>query len=110
MVNVTRYGNLGVFVGCLITLSGSMSSGRLHAQESAPRPAIPSPPALAPEDRPLAITLPAALQLANVRAVDVNVAAERIRVAEAALEQANVLWLPTVTLGGDYYRHDGRNQ
>jgi hypothetical protein len=21
-----------------------------------------------------------------------------------------VLWLPTITVGGDYYRHDGRNQ
>jgi outer membrane protein TolC len=107
-MQVTRSGKLGRFF--LIGVIASLAFGRVHGQDSAPRPTIPGPPALAPEERPLAITLPAALQLANVRAVDVNAAAERIHVAEAALEQANVLWLPTVTVGGDYYRHDGRNQ
>jgi outer membrane protein TolC len=37
-------------------------------------------------------------------------AAERIQVATAALERANVLWLPTVYLGVDYFRHDGQIQ
>jgi outer membrane protein TolC len=60
--------------------------------------------------RPLPINLPTALQLANANALDVNAAAERVRVAAAHLEQARVLWLPTVTLGGDYNRHDGRIQ
>ncbi len=73
-------------------------------------PALPPLAAVAPGDRPLPINLPAALQLANVRAVDVTAAAERIQVAAAVLEQAEVLWLPTVTVGGDYNRHDGRNQ
>jgi outer membrane protein TolC len=74
-------------------------------------PAAPfTPPAVAPEGRPLPINLPTALRLANVRAVDVAAAAERVRVAAAVLEQADVLWLPTVTVGGDYNRHDGRNQ
>jgi outer membrane protein TolC len=68
------------------------------------------PPTPQANDRPLPINLPAALQLANVRAVDVAAAAERIRVAAAVLEQAQVLWLPTVTVGGDYNRHDGHNQ
>jgi hypothetical protein len=54
--------------------------------------------------------LPAALQLANVRAIDVAAASERVRIAAAVLEQAQVLWLPTITLGGDYNRHDGRTQ
>src|SRR5581483_5654684 len=27
-----------------------------------------------------------------------------------ALERAEVLWLPTITVGGDYARHDGRQQ
>jgi outer membrane protein TolC len=73
-------------------------------------PAPLAQPPLAPSDRPLPINLPTALQLANVRAVDVAAAAERVRIAAAMLEQANVLWLPTVTLGGDYGRHDGRIQ
>jgi MFS family permease len=48
--------------------------------------------------------------LANARAVDVAAAAERIRVAAAVLEQARALWLPTITVGGDYNRHDGKVQ
>ena len=27
-----------------------------------------------------------------------------------ALEQARALWLPTITVGGDYNRHDGKIQ
>ncbi len=79
------------------------------ASEPAP-PTLPAVPASQPTDRPLPINLPTALQLANVRALDVQVAAERTKVAAAALESAEVLWLPTITLGGDYNRHDGRNQ
>src|SRR6516165_5179998 len=67
-------------------------------------------PAPDPGLRPLPIDLPSALRLANVRAIDVLAAAERVRVAEAQLEQARVLWLPTVTAGMDYNRHDGRIQ
>ena len=48
-------------------------------------PAVPSPQA---DDRPLPINLPTAMRLANVRAVDVAAAAERIQVAAAVLEHA----------------------
>jgi outer membrane protein TolC len=58
----------------------------------------------------LPISLPAALKLGNVRAVDIAAAAARLDAAAAQLEQAHVLWLPTITFGGDYNRHDGRNQ
>jgi outer membrane protein TolC len=58
----------------------------------------------------LPINLPAALQLADVQAVDVVAAGQRIQAAAAVLEQAQVLWLPTITVGGDYNRHDGRQQ
>jgi outer membrane protein TolC len=47
------------------------------------------------------------MQLANVRAVDVAAAAERIKVAVAVLEQARVLWLPSITFGVDYLYHAG---
>jgi outer membrane protein TolC len=67
-------------------------------------------PAVAPGDRPLPINLPTALQLANVRPIDVAVASQRIQAAAAELEQARVLWLPTVYLGTDYFRHDGQIQ
>jgi outer membrane protein TolC len=50
------------------------------------------------------------LQLANVRPIDIALASERIRLAAAQLERAQVLWLPTVYLGVDYFRHDGQIQ
>ena len=77
------------------------------APTSADVPDLPFVPALQPDDRPLPINLPSALQLANVRAVDVAAAAERMRVSAAVLEQAQVLWLPTVTFGADYLYHAG---
>jgi outer membrane protein TolC len=73
--------------------------------------ALTSAPAQeAPAVRPLPINLPTALQLAGVRPIDIEVAAERIRTASAQLDRANVLWLPTVYVGGDYFRHDGQIQ
>jgi outer membrane protein TolC len=65
---------------------------------------------LAAGDRPLPINLATALQLANARPLDVAVAQERVRVAAAQLDRARVLWLPTLQLGPDYYRHDGKIQ
>jgi hypothetical protein len=58
----------------------------------------------------LPINLPTALQLAGVRPIDIALASERIRLAVAQLERAQVLWLPTVLLGVDYFRHDGQIQ
>jgi outer membrane protein TolC len=72
-----------------------------------------SPLAFAPIeacDRPLPINLPTALKLANANPLDIGIAAERIRVATAQLDRASVLWLPTIFLGADYFRHDGRVQ
>jgi outer membrane protein TolC len=55
----------------------------------------------------LAITLSAALQLANARPLDIQLAQQRVAIAAAQLQRAEVLWLPTIYLGGDYARHDG---
>jgi outer membrane protein TolC len=73
-------------------------------------PKLPANPPVPVDDKPMPISLPVALKLGDARAVDVAAAAERIRIAAAVLEQAEVLWLPSVTLGGDYYRHDGKQQ
>ena len=108
------------YVRCLVLVAFTallLLDSRTRGQELAP-PARSSPTPNAPADstnlygdeRALPINLATALQLADVRAVDVAAAAERVRVAAAVLEQAQVLWLPTVTVGGDYSRHDGRNQ
>jgi outer membrane protein TolC len=69
---------------------------------------VATPPARQePADKPLPINLPTALRLANVTPIDIAVAVQRIRLAAAELERAQVLWLPTLYLGVDYYRHDG---
>jgi outer membrane protein TolC len=68
------------------------------------------PPEPGPTDRPMPINLATALQLANARPLDIAVAQERVSAAAAQLDRANVLWLPTIQAGGDYFRHDGRIQ
>jgi outer membrane protein TolC len=71
--------------------------------------ALPPPSASLLEGvrKPLPINLPTALRLANVQAIDVQVAAEKIRLAAAQLQQARVLWVPTMLMGTEYFRHDG---
>jgi outer membrane protein TolC len=71
------------------------------------RVALPAP---AGDDCPLPINLPTALHLAGVRPLDIDLASERIRVALALEDRARVLWLPTILLGMDYFRHDGQIQ
>ncbi len=63
-----------------------------------------------PSDRQLPINLATALRLADGRPLVIAAAQASLRVALARLDQANVLWLPTVYLGGSYYRHDGGAQ
>jgi outer membrane protein TolC len=122
-----------LLLGALGAIGPGLTGSTARAQEQLPRPAPlkapadgPPPPAeefvapplrvqvapdpAAPCDKPLPINLPTALQLANVRPIDVAVAAQRIQVAAAQLEQARVSWLPTIYLGTDYFRHDGQIQ
>jgi outer membrane protein TolC len=66
--------------------------------------------ALAGVGKPLPINLPTALRLGDARAIDVQVASEKIRLATAQLQQARLLWVPTMLMGGEYFRHDGNIQ
>jgi outer membrane protein TolC len=70
-------------------------------------PELPAVPASQPDDRPLPINLPTAMQLAHLRNVDIAAAAERVQVAAAILEQARAQWLPSITLGADFSAHAG---
>jgi len=63
-----------------------------------------------PCERPLAINLATALRLADGRPLVIAAAQASLRVALARLAEAEVLWLPTIYLGGGYYRHDGAGQ
>lgn len=80
--------------------SFGVQPGTVQLQTPAPEAELPVLP----------INLPTALQLANTQPIDVQLALERVRGASAALFQARALWLPTVTVGGDYQRHDGEIQ
>src|SRR5262249_11745502 len=93
------------FWGTVMVLMGAF--GLAFAQEGKP---TAQPVAAAPADKPLPINLATALQLASARSVDVAVAAERVRLAAAQYERAQVLWLPSIQFGVDYFRHDGRLQ
>src|SRR5262249_44719188 len=53
------------------------------------------------------INLATALQLSDARPLIVAAAQAGVWVAEAQLARARVLWVPTLTLGFDYIRHDG---
>ncbi|OAI46954.1 hypothetical protein AYO44_01895 [Planctomycetaceae bacterium SCGC AG-212-F19] len=82
----------------------------------APDRAAPAMPVATPQAAPLPgictlpINLPTALQLANVKNLDVALASERIRLALAQENRLRTLWLPTIFLGGDYARQDGQIQ
>lgn len=76
---------------------------------AAPLPAqAPAPPG--PASAVLSINLPTALHLAGARPLDIALASQRLRAAHAQYQRSRVLWLPTVSLGGDYFRHDGQIQ
>ncbi len=62
---------------------------------------------LEPDDLGFPINLATALRLSDARPLIVAAAQASVWVAEAQLTHAKVLWVPTLTLGGDYIRHDG---
>jgi outer membrane protein TolC len=77
-----------------------------------PRKAGEGLPAAPPEAdrRVLPINLATALGLAGSNAIDIALAAERVQAGVATLELARAYWLPTVTMGPAYDRHDGAHQ
>lgn len=64
-------------------------------------------PPLEAGDLRFPINLAAALKLADARPVIVAAAQARAWVAEAELQKAKVLWVPTLNWGAAYVRHDG---
>ena len=66
----------------------------------------------APDDsrHAVPINLPAALQLAGVRPLDIAAATLEVKQGLAVLLQAKVLWIPNLNAGVDYFRHDGVQQ
>lgn len=56
------------------------------------------------------IDLPAVLLLAGGQNLDVHLAAERITEAKARLTGAEWMWLPSISIGASYTRHEGEIQ
>jgi outer membrane protein TolC len=65
----------------------------------------PAPPA--ETVRPLPINLATALRLADARPLIIEAARAAVETEYGLYQQARVLWLPTISLGADYQRHDG---
>jgi len=82
----------------------------VHCDSINAGPPLPTPQPVGPEAKPFPITLATALKLADANPLDVALAEARLRIACAQLDRANVLWLPTLNVGVDYFRHDGRIQ
>jgi outer membrane protein TolC len=60
--------------------------------------------------RPLPINLATAMSLAGAAPLDIAIAQKRTEAAAADLDRADLLWLPNLSVGGDYFRHDGQLQ
>lgn len=69
-----------------------------------PAPLVPSTVGKHPID------LETALRLANSQNPTIGRAMAQVRRAQAQQDQADVLWLPNLTGGGTYIRHDGQTQ
>ena len=78
--------------------------------EEKPPPPKPLPSAEEPIPDQLPIDLPTALRLAGANHLQIALAGERVRQAQARLEGAKALWLPTLDAGVGYNRHEGQIQ
>ncbi len=129
---------LGLGAVCLLAASVSGVQGVLAAQQPAssgelgPQPAhVPGPPRVLlgrptysdstgtpqlslvqpePTDKAMPINLATALRLAGARPLVIAGAQAAVQADAARLQQAQVLWLPTVYLGAAYARFDGATQ
>lgn len=75
----------------------------------------PQPPAIQPAlpavtDTTLPINLATALYLSNARSPFIAYAQASVEEAAARLRGSEVLWLPNLNVGTDFYRHDGLDQ
>ncbi|HVX12145.1 MAG TPA: hypothetical protein VHC22_13270 [Pirellulales bacterium] len=60
-----------------------------------------------PADLRFPINLATALRLADARPIVVSLIGTNVWTAEADLQKAKVLWVPTINFAADYVRHDG---
>jgi len=92
-----RYGTV-VFLGVCLCVPAFGQDARTVASPSAGEP--PN----------LQLHLIEVLRLGQASPLELQRAAEQVRLAEAQLRRAQVQWYPTIYFGSDYYRHDGQIQ
>ena len=83
---------------------------RLPAVSENPQPPPIQPAEPAESDQTLPINLATALYLSNARPLVIAFAQASVEEAAARLQGAQVLWLPNLNVGTDYYRHEGTDQ
>jgi len=71
---------------------------------------LPAPTPEATSQQPYPIDLPTALALAGANNLQIAFAGERVRQAAAQMDQADVLWVPSLNAGLVYNNHAGRIQ
>jgi outer membrane protein TolC len=91
----------------LTPLASAQTAAPLSRAAQAPKTAAPAVNADAAVSL---IDLATVLRLVNASNPTIALARERVREAEARVQRAEVLWLPTLQTGPAYYRHDGQIQ
>ncbi len=71
---------------------------------------VPTAPAPEAGEKILPINLATALRLANANPIDVQIAGRQVELAAATYARAKLLWVPNLTLGANYFRHEGGQQ
>jgi outer membrane protein TolC len=79
-----------------------------HEEKASSPSLLPKGEAASTDRHPIDLTT--ALRLAGANNLQIALAAERIRQAQARLEGAEVQWLPSLNAGAGYNRHTGRVQ
>ena len=82
----------------------SLPVPRVAAMGDVVVPGLPQPQV---GDLPLPINLATALRLADARPIVIEAARAALETQYGLLQQARVLWLPTIYAGVNYQRHDG---
>lgn len=110
---------IGVMIAWLLaasSLHGQVARLQVQDEEPLPRPrpletkaAVEATPFISPVPF-YPIDLATALRLAGANNLQIALATERVRQAQARLQGANALWLPNIDAGVGYNRHQGQIQ
>src|SRR6478752_7638005 len=101
--------SFAAMVGCASIDSNSAPQARAQSPDSLAvrRLEIDAPIAAAAPIKVLSVTLDAVLQLAECQNQSLAIAREKVNQAYAEHELAAKSWLPDVSVGAGYYRHEG---